>query len=83
MAVSPLHIIIALEYAVSGEPGTNVPSNIWGSPAARDVKQRLIDDEMIQDGEPTERLMAWVEFICETPLPVKTWVRPDSTSNGG
>jgi len=83
--VSPLHIIIALEYAVSGEPGANVPSNIWNSSAAKDVIGWLFNEGLLaESGKPTEKLQAWVKMICETPLPVNVWVRPDSpSSNGG
>lgn len=79
--LSPLHIRIAIEFATSGAPGANIPSNIWNSPAADGVKNWLVEQELVRDGEPTEKLHAWIEFICETPLPVQKWLRPHDTGD--
>ena len=78
MGVSPLHITIAIEYAQTNEPGANIPKNIWNSQAAEGVKAWLAGQGLIENGQRTDKLCAWVDFICDTPLPVKTWRRADA-----
>ncbi len=72
--MTPLEIVIALEYAVSGEPGANILSNIWNSPAGRDARRRMEDLGLVKDGKPTGRLYAWVKMLSDVPLPVQVWL---------
>jgi hypothetical protein len=86
MMHSPLTLVIAIEYAVSGEPGANIPSNIWNSPATKSVKEWLFDNYLIDsdtaDAKPTQKLHAWLEALCAVPLPIKRWVSPIQSEGG-
>ncbi len=75
---SPLKIQIMLACYVSPNPQSIVVWSTWGSPAAKDIRNQLFDDGLIDEHErPTPRGNAWVEFLCATPLPVQSgWVRP-------
>lgn len=81
--VSPLMIIIMLECYQTSKPGANIPHQIWDSEAAKCARALLASHDLIDAAtdQSTDRGDAWVEFICQTPLPVRRWVLP-ATSAG-
>ena len=82
MSVSPLTIKMALAYHSSAEPEQFFPPQTWSSDPAKDARSWLCGNGLLtlSDGGnyvPTQRLTAWVGFICSTPLPVQEWVQPE------
>jgi hypothetical protein len=67
--------MLACYYAAN--PAEHVGDS-WDSQAGRCVRIWLERQDLIgPDNKATERGKAWVEYICDTPLPEMTWVRPE------
>lgn len=79
MTVSPLTIQIAIAIHVSHEwPEQFFPGQSWWSEPAKAAREWLRDNGMVSaEGAPTDKLAAWVSFICATPLPVQEWRLPE------
>lgn len=77
--VSPLAVQIMIECHLSADPGINFHRDVWLSHAAERVRERLVAEGLIEPCKftATARGSAWVNFICQTPLPMQTWVLPD------
>lgn len=82
MAVTPLHLQIAIHYHISpGQwPQLSVPIH---RQYADDLKAagllRLKDSSgggSFACYEKTDGLAVWIDAICATPFPVKQWVMP-------
>lgn len=79
---TPLHIELMLHYCAS-----NVRHPRAHAPAVADCtkelqKHGLIEltpDESPVDYAATEKGKAFLELICQTPLPVRAWMHPDGT----
>lgn len=79
--VSPLTIKFMLACYYAADPAEYVGVS-WSSEAGRRAREWLERKELIgTDSKATERGKAWVEYICETPLPEIAWVRPDRESS--
>lgn len=75
--VTPFTIIILIECTTS-KPGSNIPHDMWTSPAANAARDWLIDSNMIDEAlKATARGQAWLKFMCQTPHPIQTWILPD------
>lgn len=75
--VSPLTIKIMLACYYAADPADHV-GDTWESQAGRGIRDWLERRELIgPDNKATERGKAWVDYICETPLPEMAWVRPE------
>ncbi|MEQ8822861.1 MAG: hypothetical protein RIC14_00630 [Filomicrobium sp.] len=75
---TPLLIQTALACRVTSDPMSNVPFD-WFSEPAKEARDWMRSEELLDESgtKLTERGVVWVEAICNTPLPVKTWVMPD------
>jgi hypothetical protein len=77
MIRAPITITFMLACHTSPEPAQRLGVDHWDSPIGREVRQWLIDNDLIDhDNRSTPKGRAWVEFIINTPLPVATWVLP-------
>lgn len=75
--VSPLCLRIMLACHVSPDPKSVISERVWNSSAGIEIRQWLLNNTLINGNyQPTPRGKAWVQFLCETPLPVATWKRP-------
>lgn len=75
---SPFAITIMFECYACANPGANMRLEQWNSPAAEEVRSLLLNKGLIDDElRVTPRGVAWVKFICATPLPEQTWILPD------
>lgn len=79
--VSPLYIQIAIAYRCCVEPHKLFETRTWSSPAATEVRERLVLEGMVVgDNEGrlvgSAKLDAWVDELCATPLPTErtSWV---------
>ena len=76
--LAPIHIKFMLACHCSGDPENTLGSAHWNSSAGHDTKQWLIENDLIdENNRSTPRGRAWVQFICQTPLPVATWTLPE------
>jgi len=75
--VSPLTINIMLAIYCSSDPASFVGEQTWNSRAAKESRDWLSTNCLIEGNCATEKGRAWVSFICQTPLPIQTWVRPE------
>lgn len=77
--VSPLQINFMLTCYFSPDPAAELGQEHWDSLAGQEARQWMIENGLT-DGKnrATERGRAWVKMICETPLPVRVWVRPET-----
>jgi hypothetical protein len=74
---SPMQIIWCLTYWTCAEPEQELGHAHFNSAAGTDTLMWMTREGLITaDGKPTDRLEAFVRFICATPLPVSQWVRP-------
>jgi hypothetical protein len=76
--LAPIYINFMLNCHFSADPRETITADHWDSKAGHEVRvwlraEGLIDDE----NRSTERGRAWVEFICQTPLPEAKWVMPE------
>lgn len=80
--VSPLAVQIMIECHCSAEPGINFQRDVWLSHAGERVREWLVAEGLIEPCKfrATPRGSAWVKFLCQTPLPMQTWVLPDRES---
>lgn len=82
MALSPLHLRIALHYHYSPEqwPDLHIPTH-------REYAEHLCQAGLLKAGsmltsgpcvgyEKTDGLAVWIEAILSTPFPVQQWVMP-------
>ena len=77
MKLAPCYIQFILACHVSGDPEKHLGVDYWGSPTGKTVRQWMVDNNFVDSNwQTTERGRAFVEFICETPLPICKWVRP-------
>ncbi len=73
--VSPLTIQIAIACHVSADPEDAVGPDTWESSAGREVRAWLKANELVDvNYRGNDKLGAWVQKICETPLPFQAWV---------
>lgn len=72
----PIKISFMLACYVSPEPHRYV-LGAWDSEAGIETRQWLRDNGLIDESDrATDKGEAWVQFICDTPLPVAKWVMP-------
>lgn len=78
MSVSPLQINFMLTCYFSLDPVAELGQDHWDSSAGQEARKWMIVNGLV-DGKhkATERGCAWVKMICETPLPIRVWMRPD------
>lgn len=82
--LAPIHITFMIACYTSSEPEAQLGERHWNSPAGMDTRGWLLQNELIDgDNRVTERGKEWVNYICETPLPVKKWVYPPRTDSHG
>ena len=75
---SPMLIRIMLACYYSPDPEDEIGLGSWTSEVGQDVRTWLAENGLIDDyNRATDRGKAWVDFICQTPLPIATWVLPD------
>jgi hypothetical protein len=77
--LAPITIIYMLACYTSPKPEEEVGGpSVWNSEAGRETRNWLRDNGLVgEDWRATEKGIAWVQFICETPLPVSKWVLPE------
>lgn len=74
--VAPIVIEFMFACYVSTNPAAHVGEHRWDSKSGMETRVWLRDRELIDNEDrSTSRGDAWVEFICETPLPEHKWVR--------
>lgn len=74
---TPMQIMWCLTFYTSSSPISQLGQEHFNSPAGKEVYLWMQREKLItKEDEPTDRLEAFVEFLCETPLPVCKWVRP-------
>ncbi|KAA0117918.1 hypothetical protein CIW48_27345 [Methylobacterium sp. P1-11] len=76
MAVTPLHVHIALHYHVSPEQWHMLSVPIHRQYADDLVAAGLLQGSRDAGYEKTDGLAVWIDAICSTPFPVKRWVMP-------
>ncbi len=77
--VSPLTIQIAIACHVSTLAEEHVGEVTWESPAGREVRAWLKANDLVNPNhEGNDKLAAWVQKICETPLPFLAWSYDES-----
>ncbi len=75
---SPMLIRIMLACYYSPDPENEIGLGSWTSEVGQSVREWLMARELIDDSyRATDRGKAWVEFICETPLPEAKWILPE------
>lgn len=75
---APILIDFMLACYTRPEPCEALGEAHWDSPAGRQTRLWLRENDLIDDNyRPTERGAAWVRFICDTPLPVAVWTLPE------
>lgn len=79
MRLAPIHITFMMACHCSPQPEQELGSDHWNSTAGRETRQWLLDEALIDsDNRSTSRGVAWIEVICQTPLPVQQWVKPEA-----
>lgn len=82
-SVAPIVIEFMFACYVSTNPAAHVGEHQWSSTSGRQTHAWLRDRELIDNEDrSTSRGDAWIEFICETPLPEHKWVRGELKSIG-
>lgn len=82
MSVSPLTIQTAIAFYALADPLSSFTEAERNSPAMAEVIRWLDANGLIHLPDPegcyqrTDRLDAWIRFICATPLPVQQWTLP-------
>jgi len=75
---SPLCIQIMFACYVAADPKEYFSGQGWNSQPGHEARQWLNENGLInEDLTATDRGVAWVKFICSTPLPQQTWVLPE------
>lgn len=78
MRVSPLTIKIMLACYTSPDPEEEIGSHIWNSESGASARNWLKSDALIDlNHRPSGKGEAWVEFICDTPIPVLRYQLPE------
>ena len=83
MKLTPMHIHWAVVHYFSPDPRAELGAAHYDSPAGEDAQNWLLGEGLISypsgDGKPrgTQRLAAFVEHLCQQPLPVQKWVQPE------
>lgn len=77
--LAPIDISFMLVCYVSGDPKQELGSKQWNSPAGQKTRDWLVGNDLVEAEtyRATERGRAWVEFICQTPLPESDWRMPE------
>jgi hypothetical protein len=79
----PIKISFMLACYVSPEPSRYVLGE-WDSEAGIETRRWLQENGLIDENHrATPRGEAWVQFICDTPLPVSKWVMPGGMITDG
>lgn len=77
MKLAPCHIQFLLACHVSGNPPKYLGIDYWNSSTGETVRRWLVENNLVDHNyEITDRGRAYIEFICETPMPICKWVRP-------
>lgn len=73
----PIHISFMLACHTTSDPSAVLSSAHWNSDVGLKVRDWLIAEGLV-DGfyKSTDRGKAWVDFICQTPLPEQEWRLP-------
>jgi len=75
---APIVVSFMLVCYFSPNPEEELGHAHWNSGAGLETRKWLSDNGLIDAGHrATERGKAWVEFICQTPLPVVRWTLPE------
>ena len=77
--MTPLQIQLAIAVGVSGAPEQYFTSSTWRSEAMRDAKEWLVSEGLAikteaKSFQSTEKLNAYIDYLCAMPLPVAKWV---------
>jgi hypothetical protein len=75
--MSPIYIEWALICHCSGDPASEIARRYPDCPMYSEVMEWLFDNGLIESRvhpRGTDKLAAWVDMICATPLPVAKWV---------
>lgn len=76
-SVSPFVLRMAIAYLFLVRPADLFTEAEWGSRVADDARCWLVQEDLILNGQPTEKLKVWMDRILATPLPVRVWAYPD------
>lgn len=76
-SVSPFVLRMAIAYLFLATPADAFTHLEWNSQVADDVRVWMEKAELIEAGQPTEKLRVWMDRILATPLPVRAWVYLD------
>ena len=77
--MTPFQLRWALVFASGGEAWTEIDWHEFDSPVGQETKLWLLKEGLIHGddrrwGDPTDRLLAYIEHLCAQPLPVCKWV---------
>lgn len=77
MSVPPITISFMLNCHFSTNPEEALGENHWNSPAGKETRAWLKVYGLIdENNRSTNRGAAWVNMMCQTPLPIEKWVDP-------
>jgi len=77
MMMAPIHIKFMIACYTTSEPMEQLGERHWNSTAGLAIREWLFENELIDThNRATEKGVAWVKFICSTPLPVSKWMLP-------
>jgi len=75
--VTPMQIDWCLAFWTSAEPEKHLGAHHFESDAGNRVLDWMKEEGLIdEERKPTARLGAFVEHLCEQPLPEMVWVVP-------
>lgn len=82
MKLTPMHIHWAVVHHFSADPRAELGSAHFNSPAGCEVQKWLWEEGLVEGSTKatthgTPRLAAFVEHLCQQPLPVQKWVQPE------
>lgn len=78
--MTPYEISIALHYHSRTDDFDHNHGMIWEPTVKWFLEQGLLEPEppeATRRFKPTQKLHAFVEMLCETPLPIQKWIRPN------
>jgi len=81
--MTPYEINVALHYHSHVDDFSHQGAPIWDETAKWFLDNGLLVMRFHEDPaypriyDPTPKLHAYVEMLCETPLPVQKWIRPN------
>lgn len=76
--VTPIAITFMFACYYAADPESYLGTAHWNSEAGRGTRLWLFREQLIgPDNKATSRGIAWVNYICHTPLPVEKWVIPE------